>query len=607
MQGEKPIEQIKRATAAAVKAIGHRAALEVAFAHGVAPGAMEPGGHHARIKLPEPSGSFTGEDRALLRGAADAEAVRLRYHDEKLHQTMAPVDVVACGLFHSLEQARCEALGARRMAGVRDNIGALLDVRARAKGLSVAISRRDALLAEVLRLVAHEKLGGGKIPCSAQKAVESWREVWGEQLESYWPRFEAALTDQKAFAEQALDVLAALELIPTNHQEQRKPKEKEAEKKEDNEEPPQAASEETQVAKGASEEQSEGDDKAAPAEALPDSEGEEQDKSRPNEARSASQDEAHGPVTTYRVFTNAFDEVVRANDLCSAEELQRLRYLLDHQMKVVQSAVIRLANKLQRRLLAQQRRRWDFDLEEGLLDAARLARVVANPLVPLSFKMEREVEFRDTVVTLLIDNSGSMRGRPITLAAMSADILTRTLERCGVKTEILGFTTRTWKGGKARELWAAAEKPARPGRLNDLRHIIYKDADVPWRRARNNIGLMLREGLLKENIDGEALLWAHERLMRRPEERRILMVVSDGAPVDDSTLAVNPANYLEQHLRSAIDWIERRSPVELVAIGIGHDVTRYYRRAVTISEAEQLGGTMTEQLAALFDRKKNTQ
>jgi cobaltochelatase CobT len=303
----------------------------------------------------------------------------------------------------------------------------------------------------------------------------------------------------------------------------------------------------------------------------------------------------------YRAYTEKFDEVISAEDLCDPDELERLRAYLDSQLAGLQGLVTRLANRLQRRVMAQQNRSWDFDQEEGLLDAARLARVVISPGHSLSYKVERETDFKDTVVTLLIDNSGSMRGRPISIAAISADILARTLERCGVKTEILGFTTRAWKGGQSREVWLADGRPPNPGRLNDLRHIVYKQADEPWRRARRNLGLMMREGLLKENIDGEALLWAHERLLRRPEDRRILMVISDGAPVDDSTLSVNQAGYLESHLRKVIDWIEKQSPVQLVAIGIGHDVTRYYRRAVTIMDVEQLGGTIIEQLAGLFE------
>ena len=303
----------------------------------------------------------------------------------------------------------------------------------------------------------------------------------------------------------------------------------------------------------------------------------------------------------YKVFSTAHDEEIAAEDLAEAQELERLRAYLDQQLEPLKGAVSRLANKLQRRLQAQQNRSWEFDREEGILDAGRLARVVANPTTPLSFKVEKDTEFRDTVVTLLLDNSGSMRGRPISIAAICADVLARTLERCGVKVEILGFTTNAWKGGKAREEWLAQGRPGQPGRLNGLRHIVYKSADAPWRRVRDNLGLMMKEGLLKENIDGEALEWAHRRMLARSEARKILMVISDGAPVDDSTLSVNPANYLEKHLRDVIAMVERRRGVELLAIGIGHDVTRYYQRAVTITDAEQLAGAITEQLAGLFD------
>ena len=306
---------------------------------------------------------------------------------------------------------------------------------------------------------------------------------------------------------------------------------------------------------------------------------------------------------SYKVFSSAADEVVAADELCDPEELTRLRAYLDQQLSAYSSVVARLANRLQRRLMAKQNRAWMFDLEEGVLDAARLTRIIVDPTAPLSFKQEQDTDFRDTVVSLLIDNSGSMRGRPIMVAALCADILARTLERCNVKTEILGFTTRAWKGGHARDLWIKAGKPPQPGRLNDLRHIVYKAADAPWRRARKNLGLMMREGLLKENIDGEALIWAHQRLLGRPEARRILMVISDGAPVDDSTLSVNSGHYLERHLREVIAEIESKSPVELIAVGIGHDVTRYYRRAVTLVDVEQLGGAMTEKLAELFDEE----
>ncbi len=586
----------KRATATALKAIGHCAEIEVAFVQGC------DGLEGDRVKIQEPPAALSEADRTLVRGAADAAAVRLRYHDPFL-TISARLSPQAANAAAALEQARCEALGTRHMAGIGSNIGAYLASQCQQKELHAVQSTADAPLPEVLHLLAHEALSGQPIPPLAQKAIKLWKPLLETRLEPHWPRLRATLHDQKAFASAVGALLQSLDLIeketanaaPDNPTENPAPPQ-------EVEPPPQKeeAQEEKQatVAQGEEQGEAEADQTALQAEATGEEENVEEEGSAPP---STSDDPTQGPVTTYRVFTTAFDETVEAQALCSPAELQRLRRLLDYQVRHAQNLIIRLAHKLQRRLMAQQVRAWDFDLEEGVLDAGRLARVVANPTLPLSFKMEKETPFRDTIVTILIDNSGSMRGRPITLAATSADILARTLERCGVKTEILGFTTRSWKGGRAREAWLEAGKSPQPGRLNELRHIIYKKADTPWRRSRVNLGLMLREGLLKENIDGEALLWAHHRLRARPETRRILMVISDGAPVDDSTLAINPSNYLDVHLRAAIEWIETRSPIQLVAIGIGHDVTRYYRRAVTISDVDQLGGTMTEQLAALFD------
>ncbi|MBA3446655.1 MAG: cobaltochelatase subunit CobT, partial [Pseudaminobacter sp.] len=417
------------------------------------------------------------------------------------------------------------------------------------------------------------------------------------------------LGDQQAFARVVREMLASMEMAEElgddqesedteeNDENQPQGEDNSEEGGEDDSGSDQSQSEE---AEASSEEEQSGEMEASDATAE-DASDEDADAETPGEARRKDNPFADLPRhVDYKVFTTTFDETVGAEELCEEEELDRLRAFLDKQLSNLQGVVGRLANRLQRRLMAQQNRSWDFDLEEGYLDPARLVRVVIDPMQPLSFKQERDTKFRDTVVTLVLDNSGSMRGRPITVAATCADILARTLERCGVSVEILGFTTRAWKGGQAREKWLKDGKPATPGRLNDLRHIIYKSADHPWRRARRNLGLMMREGLLKENIDGEALLWAHQRLMARPEQRKILMMISDGAPVDDSTLSVNPGNYLERHLRAVIELIETRSPVELLAIGIGHDVTRYYRRAVTIVDAEELAGAMTEQLASLF-------
>ncbi|MDD5586803.1 MAG: cobaltochelatase subunit CobT [Alphaproteobacteria bacterium] len=594
---ENHLETFKRATAAAIKAIGHRAELEVAFTSGLS------GVSGARVSVPEPDQELPAHAIALVRGAADAAALRLRHHDPALHASLAPSRAEAAAVFEALEQARCEALGARVMPGVARNLYVWLDERCRKARLDQASVRADAPLAEVMRLLAFEALGGQKIPEAGAAAVALWRPVIEAKTGPHLGRLPELADDQQAFAAETLNMLAALD--PAF-------KEKDGKDRREGAKETGGAAEKKEPEKKSSSAESAGEESAAQAPAASDAttDGSESGKAEAGrEGRTADEIEARGEdeaseyasCMTYRVFSKQYDEEIAAEELCPPEELARLRRLLDRQVQAAQNIIVRLANRLQRRLMAQQLRAWEFDLEEGLLDAGRLARVVANPLQPLSFKQEKETTFRDTVVTLLLDNSGSMRGRPITLAAMSADILARTLERCGVKVEILGFTTRAWKGGRVREAWLKAGKPPLPGRLNELRHIIYKAADAPWRRTKRNLGLMLREGLLKENIDGEALLWAHARLLARHERRRILMVISDGAPVDDSTLAVNPGNYLEEHLRAVIEWIESKSEVELVAIGIGHDVTRYYRRAVTIADADALGGTMTEQLAGLFE------
>jgi cobaltochelatase CobT len=461
--------------------------------------------------------------------------------------------------------------------------------------------------------MVRQRLTGERPPETAAqglKLVSDWIE---EKAGSDLDALSLALDDQAAFAALASKVLRDLELIEADPEPEKDPETGEEGQGEDQEQDETGGEDSDEEAGGG---EGEADIRVEQGDSSDDKgEGDFSDQEMAEGQEGVGEDGEEGmlpvrpnrplsdlpPQFDYRMFTTRFDEVVEATELCDPEELGRLRTYLDQQLTHLQGAVTKLANRLQRRLMAQQSRSWDFDQEEGLLDAARLARVVVNPAQSLSYKIERDTEFRDTVVTLLIDNSGSMRGRPISIAAISADILARTLERCGVKTEVLGFTTRAWKGGQSRERWLSEGRPPHPGRLNDLRHIVYKQADEPWRRARRNLGLMMREGLLKENIDGEALLWAHNRLIARQEERRILMVISDGAPVDDSTLSVNSGTYLERHLRQVIAWIESRSPVELVAIGIGHDVTRYYSRAVTIMDAEQLGGTMIEQLAALFD------
>jgi cobaltochelatase CobT len=595
-------DDFKHATAIALKAIGRKAVLEVGFTE------TQEQNFKQRVSLPAPPPRMTQADLDYVRGSADAVALHLRYHNARTHQAKIPskgenLDETR-EAFDALERARCEVLGARDLKGVALNLAAMMDEKIRRETGSFASLQKNPLLAQALHLLAWEKFTHSVLPPQAALAVSFWRPFIEERAASHWPKLAAVLNNQKAYAAEALRLIAHLDKdIKEEDEPEPDGKEKqnaspENESGEDDEEQQEERQEETRSAS----DQSEVDqDKDA-------SEDNTADTEIARGGNSSDEDATHGEidqsehVTTYRAYTTQFDETVEASDLCHADELTRLRQMLDRQVSTMQSLVSRLANRLQRRLMAQQMRHWEFDLEEGLLDAARLTRIVTSPLHPLSYKREKQMDFRDTIVTLLLDNSGSMRGRPITLAAMSADILARTLERCGVKVEILGFTTRAWKGGSARDAWVKAGKPPLPGRLNDLRHIIYKSADQPWRVARKNLGLMLREGLLKENIDGEALLWAMGRLIARPEQRKILMVISDGAPVDDSTLSTNPSNYLEQHLRAVIGWIEKHTDIELAAIGIGHDVTRTYRRAVTITDTEQLAPVMTEQLARLFDK-----
>ncbi|MBU6497774.1 MAG: cobaltochelatase subunit CobT, partial [Rhodospirillales bacterium] len=525
-----------------------------------------------------------------------------------VHAARMPARREAKDVYDALEQARVEVVGARHMDGVSANLRARLADECEAEGYD-RMTRKDQLpVANALALLARERMSGEASPAAARRVLDLWRDTVGEGAEQALAEMAAAQDDQVAFTRAARKLLAAMDLAeaeadaePEESEEGEEEGDQSGEQDNAQEGEGQSPSDsESMLGAQPEEMQGEAADEDASDESAEDAEAAEGD-DRPGGPQPRRERPGADSEGAYRAFTRQFDEEVAAEELCDPEELSRLRQQLDQQLQHLQGVVAKLANRLQRRLLAQQTRAWDFDLEEGILDAGRLSRVVVNPLLALSYKRERDTEFRDTVVTLLIDNSGSMRGRPITVAAMCGDILSRTLERCAVKVEVLGFTTRAWKGGQSRERWVAEGKPRNPGRLNDLRHIIYKAADAPWRRSRKNLGLMLREGLLKENIDGEALIWAYRRLLARPEHRRILMVISDGAPVDDSTLSVNPGNYLEKHLREAIRDIEARNLIELVAIGIGHDVTRYYRRAVTIVDAEELGGTMMKKLTELFD------
>ena len=603
-QGEPPAEPFKRAIAGCVRAIAGQAELDVAFA------AEKPALTPGRIRLPEPPRRMTKNDAAILRGHADAMALKLAVHNPSVHKRMLPQGGQARAVFEAIEQARVEAIGAKRMDGVAANLAAMLEDRFHRNFADVS-ERADAPLEDALAMMVRERLTGMEPPPAARKLVDLWRNYVESRSTRELNRLTEEIDDQRGFAEAMHDLLTSLDMGEEQFSDRDEDDDKAEDEDNSDQSDEQNAAEGDDSEEGSSPEDTKlaADDTSeattdadeAPASDRPEdfdaTDG--NDASEPWRPRDMGRNEPRGP--DYRAFTTRFDEIVGAEELCDAEELSRLRSYLDKQLQHLQGVVARLANRLQRRLLAKQNRAWEFDLEEGMLDPARISRVIVDPFQPLSFKREKDMNFRDTVVTLLLDNSGSMRGRPITVAATCADILARTLERCGVKVELLGFTTRAWKGGQSREAWLAANKPQNPGRLNDLRHIVYKSAEAPWRRARKNLGLMMREGLLKENIDGEALDWAHKRLLARPEARKILMMISDGAPVDDSTLSVNPGNYLERHLRYVIEEIETRSPVELIAIGIGHDVTRYYRRAVTIVDAEELGGAMTEKLAELFD------
>src|SRR6266545_2742851 len=602
---DSPTEPFKRAVTGCMRAIAKKPDLEVGFA------AERPGIVGGKARLPEPARKLNATEAAIVRGHADSIALKLACHDPNVHRKLVPGGQTARAVFEAVEQARVEAIGARRMAGVAKNLSAMIDDRFHRGKFDEISDRADAPIEEALAMLVRERLTGMTPPPAARRLVELWRPLLEDRAGKNLDRLEKLIDHQARFGDAIHDLLDDLDMGEDRTSdaddeegaegEQDKRKDKSGEDGEgEQSEDAEARVDEAEVSGEEMSDTTAESSEALSAEMSDDAEmGDSEAPAEPRRPRRHGANEPRGPE--YRPFIGKFDEMVPAEDLCEPEELERLRGYLDKQLSHLQGVVARLANRLQRRLMAQQNRAWEFDLEEGLLDPARLPRIIMDPLHALSFKREKDTTFRDTVVTLLLDNSGSMRGRPITVAATCADILARTLERCGVKVEIIGFTTRAWKGGQAREAWLNTLKPPLPGRLNDLRHIVYKAADAPWRRARRNLGLMMREGLLKENIDGEALAWAHSRLVVRPEQRRILMMISDGAPVDDSTLSVNSGSYLERHLRQVIEEIETHSSVELLAIGIGHDVTRYYRRAVTVTDAEELAGVMTEKLAELFD------
>jgi len=604
-QPDNPSEPFKKALAEATRVLANDPDLGISYS--VDP----PGMTGDQVRLPQISRRMTAAEVLLARGTADAYALRRRFHNEGTHARYVPQGQMARDIYDALETARCEAVGARAMPGTAGNIDAKIGMEANRRGYAEIAEASGAPLAIAAGYLIRHMATGRTLPDGADNVMRLWRDHIEREAGGTLEGLEDALSDQTAFAKLARRVIEDLgygDQLGDDPDADTDDPDEDASSAEDDETadttPPEDSDQNDEAAPERSQEdtQDAADAQVSMDEMAEDAEGDEQDMP---DGDAPLDPPPPPPVSeadvTYTVYDATHDEEIGAADLAEPIELERLRAYLDQQLEPLKGAVSRLANKLQRRLQAKQNRSWEFDREEGILDAGRLARVVANPTTPLSFKVEKDMEFRDTVVTLLLDNSGSMRGRPISIAAICADVLARTLERCDVKVEILGFTTRAWKGGLSREAWLSAGRPQQPGRLNDLRHIVYKSADAPWRRTRPNLGLMMKEGLLKENIDGEALEWAHRRMLARPEARKILMVISDGAPVDDSTLSVNPANYLEKHLRDVIAMVERRRQVELIAIGIGHDVTRYYARAVTITDVEQLAGAMTEQLAGLFD------
>ncbi|HEX7821273.1 MAG TPA: cobaltochelatase subunit CobT [Sphingobium sp.] len=606
MTSRSPLDDLKAVLAGAARAVARDAEADVGFT------ADAPHLVGKTIKVPTPGRSLPAEQVAQARGFADSMALRMRHHNAALHARRMPAEPAARAVYDAVEMVRYEALGSLGYDGTRANLSAALLMKTGSDPITRAQSADEVPIQGALALLLRERLTGEAVPAAAEKGVAFLRDWIDEKASGDFEALGLTLDNQAAFQKSVLAMLEHLDLTQSEVPPDSEDNEDENDAEEGEDEESQGDEEAEQDGDSDAQTEARSDDQSEGGETDEDASADDFDGEADGDADDSDQEGMlpvrpnrppadFSPSFDYKVFTRAHDEEIAARDLCDADELVRLRGFLDQQLAHLQGVVTKLANRLQRRLMAQQSRSWDFDQEEGMLDAARLARVVASPGSSLSYKIERDTEFKDTVVTMLIDNSGSMRGRPIGIAAISADIMARTLERCGVKTEILGFTTRAWKGGLSREDWLGASRPASPGRLNDLRHIIYKEADEPWRRARTSLGLMMREGLLKENIDGEALLWAHSRLIVRREDRRILMVISDGAPVDDSTLSVNSGTYLERHLRQVIDWIETKSPVQLVAIGIGHDVTRYYKKAVTIMDAEQLGGTMVEQLAGLFD------
>ncbi|MAJ15354.1 MAG: cobaltochelatase subunit CobT [SAR116 cluster bacterium] len=606
MNKEKKLAEFQNATAATIKAIAPKKLKnrEIQFF-----------GNDSRINskqitIAKANSDFDESVVKKTRGESDKISLKLQYHDNQIHSKLKPTSDLASIIFNLAEDTRIESIGSKKFIGIKDNLQNLIEKKFESNLIAPPGSDDTTSFINAMHLYLRKKLSDSSNPEKSEKTMSVWEPWLEKRVGAFISKLSDNIENQEIFAKNMNYLLTAIKSELGDLDDSNNDSDDDSDENSMDEE---NSDDENNTSQGESEEENEDGIETGIDENTESTAGEnevsdedlENNEGEGNEELISKQQNNKNQLDNksdgYKIFTNKYDEIINAIDLCDGDELLRLRKTLDKQLENLQGAVARLANKLQRKLQARQNRTWEFDLEEGMLDAAKLARVVSNPMFPLSYKIEKDTKFKDTIVSILIDNSGSMRGRPITIAAISADILARTLERCGVKVEILGFTTKAWKGGQSREQWINQGKVTNPGRLNDLRHIIYKSADAPWRRSKNSLGLMLREGILKENIDGEALIWAHDRIYYRYEERKILMVISDGAPVDDTTLSANSGNYLEKHLKLVINFIENNSPVELIAIGIGHDVTRYYKKAVTLTDAEHLAGAMTEQLADLFD------
>ena len=585
------IDTFKRSIATTVKSIGKKRTVEINFV------TENPSIDGDKINLTLPRPSTLKKDLNYLRGEADSMALELRLHDAKIHQQFITGNDITNKIFNTIEQSRYEAKGSLMFKGIKTNIKNkhnrdLHDIK--------VLNKDENKLISAFKYVSYAEFTNNNLSGKFSFYKKYLKNKLGNQYSYYMNILKDNVNHQEKFAfkiKGMLDDLGFLNSLENNNHDSN-----------DLDQNNESIGEENNDNNKIDDQQNQSTTKNDDSETQQMTQGDEQneigDESKESEVKYFPQIDNDKKKYDYKIFTKEFDEVVNAKELCDPQELERLRLSLDQQVFSFQPLIAKIANRLQRKLLALQKRQWDFNLEEGFLDTSKLAKLIANPSSKLSYKKEKDIEFKDTIVSLLIDNSGSMRGRPITVAALCSDIIAKTLERCLIRTEILGFTTKAWKGGKSREKWIKLDKPSNPGRLNDLRHIVYKNGDAPWRRSKKNLGLLLREGILKENVDGEALMWAFSRLQKRQEERKILFIISDGAPVDDSTLSVNPGNYLERNLKDVISKIEKKSEIELIAIGIGHDVSRYYKKAVTIMDVDELGEVLLNELSNIFTTNK---